>query len=267
MNNSAGLPTISVITACRNCAGTLEQAIASVAGQRGVHARHLIIDGGSTDESLTIIKSSPSISDFLTEPDNGLYDAMNKGIRLAEGEVVGILNADDFYSSQLVLKRVAEVFQDESVAACYGDLCYVDGRKSKKIVRYWCSTPYDYRKFYWGWMPPHPTFFVRRCIYETYGGFDLSLGSAADYELMLRFLLRYRIKTVYIPEVLVCMRTGGVSNASLVNRIKANRMDRKSWLVNGLKPYPWTLWCKPLRKLHQYFLRPSHVPSAISDVS
>lgn len=258
------LPTISVITACRNCAHTLEHAIASVASQNGVQPLHHVVDGGSTDGSLAIIQSSPKISNFLTEPDNGLYDAMNKGIRLAEGDVIGILNADDFYSSPLILQRVAQVFEDESVAACYGDLCYVSGEYSRKIVRYWRSGPYVYRKFYWGWMPPHPTFFVRRSIYERYGGFNLSLGSAADYELMLRFLLKYQIKTVYIPEVLVCMRIGGVSNASMANRIKANRMDRKAWLINGLRPYPWTLWCKPLRKLHQYFVRPSHVPIAIS---
>ena len=116
---------------------------------------------------------------------------------------------------------------------------------------------YDRKKFYRGWMPPHPTFFVRREVYEQYGGFNLELGTAADYELMLRFLVRHEITTAYIPEVLVCMRPGCISNAGIANRIMANRMDRKAWTVNGLKPYPWTLLLKPLRKLPRFFLKPS----------
>ena len=110
-------------------------------------------------------------------------------------------------------------------------------------------------KFYWGWMPPHPTFFVRRSVYERYGFFNLELGSAADYEIMLRFLLKHQVKVTYIPEVLVHMRTGGVSNMSLRNRLKANQMDRMAWKVNGLRPYPWTLWGKPVRKLKQWIVK------------
>ena len=128
--------------------------------------------------------------------------------------------------------------------------------KNYRIVRYWKSGDYNPQKFYHGWMPPHPTFFVRRAIYEKYGLFNLELSSAADYELMLRFLLKHKITTTYIPEVLVKMRTGGMSNASLKNRFRANRMDRKAWEVNGLKPYPWTLWMKPLRKVGQFFSKP-----------
>jgi len=130
-------------------------------------------------------------------------------------------------------------------------------KSSCRVVRYWRAGDYDVNKFYGGWMPPHPTFFVRRSVYEKYGSFNLSLGSAGDYELMLRFLVRHKITTAYIPEVLVYMRTGGMSNVSLKNRIMANRMDRKSWAVNGLKPYPWTLLLKPLRKIPQFFLKPS----------
>lgn len=257
MNGSVAGPTISVITACFNCVETLQHTISSVAGQRGVRVRHLVIDGGSTDGSLDIIKSSPFISRFVAEPDNGMYDAMNKGVRLAEGDIVGILNADDFFASPLALQGVAEAFRNETVDACYGDLCYVDGKDSRKIIRYWCSGQYDYRNFYRGWMPPHPTFYVRKRVYERYGLFDPSFGSAADYELMLRFLLRHRLRVAYVPEILVCMRTGGVSNATLAGRTRANRMDRKAWVVNGLKPHPWTLWLKPLRKLPQYWRRPA----------
>jgi glycosyltransferase len=124
------------------------------------------------------------------------------------------------------------------------------------IVRYWCSGTFQPQKFYWGWMPPHPTFYLRRSVYEKYGLFNLELGSAADYEIMLRFLLKHRIRVAYIPEVMVHMRTGGTSNASVGNRLRANRMDRKAWEVNGLRPYPWTLPAKPLRKIPQWFVRP-----------
>jgi glycosyltransferase len=131
----------------------------------------------------------------------------------------------------------------------------VDSANTEKVVRVWRSGGFAPGKFYWGWMPPHPTFFVRRSVYQRLGGFNLDLGSAADYELMLRFLVRHRLKTAYIPEVLVKMRTGGISNRSLLNRLKANRMDRRAWEVNGLRPYPWTLPLKPLRKIGQWLVK------------
>jgi hypothetical protein len=134
----------------------------------------------------------------------------------------------------------------------YGDLVYVDREDTERVVRYWKSGDYHPRRFYWGWMPPHPAFFVRRSVYSNYGLFDLEQGSAADYELMLRFLLKYGIRPAYLPEVLVKMRRGGMSNATLANRLRANRLDRRAWVVNELQPYPWTLWMKPARKLGQW---------------
>ena len=248
------MTTISIITAVRNGAGTIRNCIQSVSGQ-SYPSEHIIVDGGSTDETPAIIGEFRSaVARHISEPDQGIYDAMNKGIRLAAGDVIGILNADDIYAHSGVLAEVARVFEDKQVDACYGDLNYVDSTDTSRIVRSWRSGAFTQKSFYRGWMPPHPTFFVRGKIYEKYGDFKLDMGSAADYELMLRFLLRYRIPTVYIPEVLVLMRTGGVSNASFANRIKANRMDREAWRVNGIKPRPWTLWMKPLRKIHQYFV-------------
>jgi glycosyltransferase len=182
---------------------------------------------------------------------------MNKGIALASGDVIGILNADDFYADENVIARIAAAFGDESVDACYGDLVYVDTIRTDKVFRYWRSGDYRAERFYHGWMPPHPSFFARRALYDQYGSFNLALGSSADYELMLRFLLRYGAKAVYIPAVLVKMRTGGVSNASLRNRLQANRMDRLAWRINGLLPRPWTLYMKPLSKLNQFFRRRS----------
>jgi len=247
---------ITIITAVFNSKDFIEDCIRSIHRQTHKDIEHIVIDGGSTDGTLDIIKQYQSgIEKLVSERDDGIYDAMNKGIKFATGEVIGILNADDFYPDSGVLEKVAQVFKNEDIEACYGDLEYVDSVDIGRVVRYWRSGPYDVNKFYSGWMPPHPTFFVRRSIYRQYGLFNLSLGSAADYELMLRFLVKHRIAVAYIPEVIVKMRMGGVSNASIKNRIRANRMDRRAWSVNGLKPYPWTLLFKPLRKVHQFILR------------
>ncbi len=204
---------------------------------------------------MVVARRYPHISQIVSEADLGIYDAMNKGIGMSQGDIVGILNADDFYTSSDILAKVAAVFQDSAIDACYGDLVYVDNTDIGKVVRSWRAGNFSLRKFYWGWMPPHPTFFVRRSVYERFGVFNLDLGSAADYELMLRFLVKKAVKPAYIPEILVKMRVGGISNASWGNRLAANRMDRKAWVVNGLKPYPWTLWLKPLRKIGQWRVR------------
>jgi len=246
---------ISIITVVRNGEKTIRDCIESVRSQRH-KAEHIIIDGDSIDGTLDIIKEyRAGIARVISEPDNGIYDAMNKGVRLATGEVVGFLNADDFYPEPEVLSKVAGVFEKSRVESCYGDLVYVSPANIDQVTRFWRSGEYAPERFYWGWMPPHPTFFARRSIFEKYGSFKLEFGSAADYELMLRFLLKQKISTAYLPEVLVNMRAGGLSNASLKNRVQANRMDRRAWTANGLKPYLFTLWMKPLRKIGQYFFR------------
>ena len=272
---------ISIITATFNAEATVGDCLASVENQKGISVEHIVIDGGSTDRTVEIVRGSGQVSRIISEPDEGIYDAMNKGIGLAAGDVVGILNADDFYAAEGTLSKVFQVFERENVDTCYGDLVYITSSNSAvgtrslhcvpligqsaakdgkidgghKIVRYWKSGEFDRRKFYWGWMPPHPAFFVRREVYEKYGLFNLELGSAADYEIMLRFLVKHDVTAAYIPEVLVKMRTGGVSNVSVKNRLAANRMDRKAWQKNGLKPYPWTLWMKPMRKVGQWVVK------------
>lgn len=248
------VPAISIITVSYNAEKTIADCIESVSNQ-SVAAEHILVDGASTDNTMKIADEHRStLSTAVSEPDQGVYDAMNKGIRLASGDVIGLLNADDYYPSQRVLATVAHAFSDPKVDACYGNLLYVDKTDKCKFIRYWHSGPYSPKRFYWGWMPPHPTFFARCSVYEKYGLFNLELGSAADYEIMLRFLLKYHINAAYINKTLVHMRTGGLSNASLSNRIKANRMDRKAWKVNGLRPQPWTLWAKPIRKICQWFI-------------
>jgi glycosyltransferase len=245
--------TISIITATLNSASSIRDCMDSLRSQIFL-ASHIVIDGGSTDRTMEIVKSYSHVTKIVSEPDDGIYEAMNKGITLATGDIIGILNADDFYANNNVLAKISKVFENDTIQSCYADLVYVDKYQIDKVVRHWHAGDYNYRFFFWGWMPPHPTFFVRRSVYEKYGLFNLDLGSAADYELMLRFLLKHRISTAYIPEVLVKMRLGGASNTSLKNRLKANRMDRKAWEVNGLKPYPWTIPLKPLRKIPQYFV-------------
>lgn len=244
--------TLSIITPTFNSAATLRDTLQSVASQTYTDIEHIIVDGLSRDNTLEIVRSFPHVRKLVSEKDKGIFDGMNKGLSLATGEVVGILNSDDLYQHSQVIEKVMDRFSDPAVDVVYGDLLYVDASDLNRVVRYWKAGNYSRKSFYNGWMPPHPTFFVRRKYYEQFGNFHIELRSAADYELMLRFLLRHQLRPSYIPEVLVKMRMGGNSNASLRGRLKANAEDRASWTMNGLKPYPWTLWLKPLRKLPQF---------------
>jgi glycosyltransferase involved in cell wall biosynthesis len=208
---------ITIITVCYNSANTIGQTIASIASQNYSNKEYIIVDGGSTDSTMAIVKNAASVSSYISEPDKGIYDAMNKGLKLAKGDVIGLLNADDFYAADDVLSNIAEIFKDHDVQACFADLVYVDQRESSRVVRYWKSEPYQKGLFKSGWMPAHPTFFVRREVYEKYGLFNLDYKIAADFELLFRFIEQYQIKTVYLDKVLVKMRTGGTTNKSLKN--------------------------------------------------
>lgn len=247
--------TISVITATYNSAKTIASTLTSVASQDHPQVEHIIVDGVSIDDTLSIVKSFPHVSICVSEKDQGIYDAMNKGIGLSTGEIIGILNSDDFYADSGVLSSVAAVFKDSRVDAVYADLDYVDALETHRVLRHWHSGLYTEGSFKWGWMPPHPTFFVRKELYTRIGAFNLGMGTAADYELMLRFIHKHKINLSYIPRVLVKMRAGGASNASLVNRLNANKEDRRAWEVNGLQPFWFTLYLKPLRKLGQYIFK------------
>ncbi len=246
---------ISLITVSCNSAITIKDCLRSVSSQ-SEKVEHLLLDNNSADDTLDIVESYKGHRvEIVSKEDDGIYDAMNKGINKASGNIIGVLNSDDIYPSNHVLDSVANAFENEAVDVCYGDLNYVKPHNTSRVVRFWRAGQYSSKSFYWGWMPPHPTFFVRRRVYEKYGVFNLNLGSAADYELMLRFMLKHGVKAKYIPEVLVKMRVGGVSSRSIKNRLLANKNDRRAWEVNGLKPYPWTLLLKPLRKIPQWFIR------------
>lgn len=246
---------ISIITATYNSAATVGDTLSSIASQDYPDIEHLIVDGLSKDNTLDIVQQFPHVSSVVAEKDKGIYDAMNKGIARAGGEVIGILNSDDLYTHAGVISKVMKAFEDPEVDAVYGDLQYVDQHQITKVVRTWRSGTFTPDSFYQGWMPPHPAFFVRRRLYEKFGHFRLDLKTAADYEIMLRFLLREKARAAYVPEILVLMRTGGASNASLKQRLRANREDARAWQVNGLQPRPWTLIMKPLRKIGQYIFK------------
>lgn len=244
---------ISIVTVSYNAQTTIVDTISSVARQSYPDVEHIIVDGGSTDATIELVKSnSTRVVKLISERDNGLYDAMNKGIACATGDIIGFLNADDLYSDEQVLSRVANVFKDTTIEACYGDLVYVAADNTQRIVRTWRAGKFARKKMYNGWMPPHPTFFVRRDCYLRNDWYRTDMGSSADYELMLRYILCCKIKVVYVPYTLVCMRAGGISNATFRNRIRAHAMDWKAWRANGLLPFPWSLPFKPLRKLLQW---------------
>lgn len=228
---------ISIITVCYNSAAYIADCLRSVDAQAWPNIEHLIIDGGSSDGTLQVIKGHErSWRRVVSEPDNGIYDAMNKGIRLSSGDVIGFINADDFYASADVLHKVAEVFADSSLGACHGDLCYVDPDLTASIVRYWRSSEFRPGLFLRGWCPAHPTFYVRRNVYERLGAFDLQYKIAADVELMMRFMEVHRIETRYIPEVLVRMRIGGMSNRSWSNVLTQNLEILRALKRHGLEP-------------------------------
>ncbi len=244
---------MSVITVSYNSAATIEDTIRSVAGQRCGDVEYIVVDGGSTDGTPDIIKRYEcNISRWVSEKDGGIYDAMNKGIKMSTGDVVGILNSDDVYAGADVLAMVAEAF-GRGDDCCYSDLAYVS-RDMKNVVRRWKSGEYRPGRFRIGWHPPHPSFFVRREIYDRYGMFNRDFRIAADYEIMLRFMERHKIAAAYLPEVTVKMRVGGESGKSLMNIIRANAEVRRAWLENGLKPPPLIYIRKPLSKLRQLSL-------------
>ncbi len=246
---------VSIITATYNSAATIRDTLIAVKQQCYTDIEHIIIDGNSADNTLKIVSEFLHVSKIICEKDKGIYDAMNKGIAHANGDVIGILNSDDIYVDENVIATVVKQFEDPTVQATYADLQYVQQNDLNKIVRTWKTGVFSKRNFYYGWMPPHPTFFVRKEVYDKVGLFDISLRSAADYEMMLRILLKHEMHTKYIPEVIVKMRSGGISNASFKNRIKANKEDRLAWKMNGLNPYFFTLYAKPIRKISQFLIK------------
>jgi glycosyltransferase involved in cell wall biosynthesis len=247
---------VSIITVVYNNEKTVADCIDSVLSQTYSNIEYIIIDGNSKDSTVAIIKSyGDKITTFVSEQDNGIYDAMNKGLALATGDVVGILNSDDMYQSNTVIKKIVYHFQNSGCQAVFSDLIYVNYNNTSKIVRYWKSSLFTEDAFNKGWHPAHPTFFAKREVYQKFGVFNLNYEISADFELMLRFIQVNKISTHYIPEILVKMRLGGESNNSVHNIIKGNKNIKRAFLEHGL---PWSrLYTakRLMKKLIQYLPR------------
>ena len=249
----SGLPTISVITVSYNSRETIADTIESVASQTYPSVEHIVMDGASTDGTLEVLERfRDKLSKIVSEPDEGIYAAMNKGLSLATGDVIGTLNSDDVYVDENVLAMVAEVFRDEAVDVCYGDVFYVDKGDLNRIVRHWKSEPYRSGLFEKGWMPPHPTFFIRRRVLGRVGLFEPRYRFAADFDFMLRALHVQRLRSIYLPRELVTMRVGGWTNNSVRNVIRGNIEAYRSCRKNGLGVSPFFIARKIFRKLPQY---------------
>lgn len=248
---------VTVITVCFNSAASIADTLDSVAAQTHPAIEHIVIDGASTDDTVAIVRDrGKHVARMISEADRGIYDAMNKGLGLATGDLVGFLNADDMFAHRDVVASIARAAQQDPAAdAIYGDIVYVRPDNLDSVVRYWASGEFSRRRLRLGWMPPHPTFYVRRSRLGEIGKFDTSLRIAADYDFILRTLGRADICTAHVPGVMVRMRTGGVSNRSLAMLWRKSSEDLFALRRSGIGGWP-TLVCKNLRKLPQFFVRP-----------
>ena len=246
---------ITIVTAVYNRAETVAGAIASVARQSYGDIEHLIIDGASTDGTLAAVEAArhPAMR-VISEPDRGIYDALNKGFDLACGDVLGLVHSDDFLAHDKVVERVMAAFCDPDVDAVYGDLDYVAAASPAKVIRHWRAGALSQAKLRWGWMPPHPAIFLRRRVWETHGKYDTSYRIAGDYEAILRWFGQGRIRAAYIPEVMVKMRWGGESNRSLARILRKSGEDYRALRANGMGGAA-TLCFKNLSKISQFYVR------------
>lgn len=248
---------VSIITVCLNSDKTIEDTIKSVLSQSYDDIEYIVVDGGSTDSTLDILnKYRDQISKCVSEPDKGIYDAMNKGIKLSNGDIIATLNADDVYADETIVRQMVELMQNNKLDAAYGDLAYIDHNDSNRVVRLWKPGQYNKGAFSYGWVAPHPTFFCRKDIFEKHGFYQNDFRIAADFELMLRFIEKHQIKIAYFPKVIAKMRTGGHANV-WQGIIRGNLEIIKSFKMNNLKLSPLFFINKPLTKITQLFKRPN----------
>ena len=244
---------VSIITVTYNSEKYLADCIASVRKQTYNNIEHIIVDGKSTDGTLKIIqKNSGSLAHWISETDRGMYDAINKGIKLATGDIIGVLNSDDMLASPNVIMDIVACFDEKQVDSVYGDLVYVDPANPQKVMRYWKGLSYKRSRFNYGWMPAHPTFYIRRELIDQFGGYENHYFTAADYEFMARYLYRHKISSCYLSKMIVKMRNGGASNGNIYRRLRANRRDYLAMKRNRI-PFAFIVSIlKPLIKIPQY---------------
>ena len=243
---------ISIITAVYNRRDTIAQAIRSVQSQSYQNIEHTIQDGGSNDGSLDIIKDNSDVRTFLQSmPDGGIYDAINKGISRAQGDVIGLLHSDDFLASKDVISKIANAMADPKIDGVYGDLQYVSAQDYFKVVRHWKAGLYGKKRLQFGWMPPHPTVYLRREVFDRLGVYDVRYKIAADYDAMLRYLGDGNVQMAYVPEVLVKMRTGGASNESLGHIVRKSAEDYAALRSNKIGGFG-ALFMKNAQKIMQF---------------
>lgn len=244
---------VSIITVTFNSKRTLSDTFASVIGQEYSATEYIVVDGGSTDGTLEIIKANEAqISNWISEPDSGLYDAMNKGIRMATGDVIGLINSDDFYIDSKVISDVMAIFRRQQVDAVHGELFYVDAENTDKVVRHWKTGEFTKGSFANGWHPAHPTLFLKRSVYEKYGLFNLNFKLAADFEFMCRIFEKYTISSVYLNRPLIKMRLGGATSKNLRNILAQNIECYRAFITNGVPVSPFYTFKRILPKLKQY---------------
>lgn len=246
---------ISIVTPSFNSEAAIRDTLLSVASQQGVKVQHIIIDGGSSDQTLALVRRFGMEGiEVVSEPDGGLYHAMNKGVSLARGKVVGILNSDDFYAHNFVLRDVCQAFVSRQAQIVYGDLKIVDRDNTSITKRLWHSGHFSERKLYSGWAPAHPAFFCLKEVYNLVGKFRTDLSLSADYEFMLRCFLKFHLPSHYLPEVLTVMRDGGKSGRNFLHRLQGWKQVRRAWLINQHSAPPFLITRRLLSKIGQYRL-------------
>lgn len=244
---------VSIITATYNSDATLIDTLLSIEKQSYQDIEYIIVDGASTDNTILIItNNSTRVSKLVSEADKGMYDALNKGISMATGDIIGFLHSDDLFAYPDAISEVVETFRENECDAVYGDLEYVSKHDVSHVIRHWRSGSYSKRKVKFGWMPPHPTFYMKRDLYSSLGLFDLSFKISADYDSLVRYIDKNNISLAYIPKVITKMRVGGLSNRSLINIMLKTKEDVQVMKANGLF-WPMALLCKNLSKLPQFF--------------
>ncbi len=244
---------VSIITVSYNSINSIANTIKSVLSQTYSNIEYIVIDGGSRDGTQEEVKKFGSrINKFVSEGDNGIYDALNKGIKISEGDIIGILNADDFFYDNNIISKVAEAFENEHIDAVFGDVQFVRPRDTSKVIRYYSSKRFDPGKFRFGFMPAHPSFYVRRSLFDKYGGYKTDYKIAADFELLIRFLYTHHVRYKYLEFPFVTMRTGGVSTRSLKSNLILNREILRACRRNGIYTNYINIYSKYFTKIFEF---------------